>query len=145
MTVAAKSEPNPQFNPALRSAVDKAKENQVPQDNIERAIKKASESAENLEEFTMEAYGPEGLAIIIEAITDNRNRTVSEVKKILKDCGAKWADPGSVIWAFEKKEGKWEPKFRQLISEAGKEQLKRLLEFLDDYDDVQNMVANVKL
>ncbi|MEK7077138.1 MAG: YebC/PmpR family DNA-binding transcriptional regulator, partial [Patescibacteria group bacterium] len=73
VSIAAKSEANPQFNPRLRAAVAKAKENQVPQENIDRAIKKASEKNENLEEIRMECYGPGGAAIIAEAITDNSN------------------------------------------------------------------------
>ena len=166
ITITAKIEPNPQFNPCLRSAIEKAKENQVPQENIERAIRRASESTENLEELTMEAYGPEGSAILIEAITDSRNRTVSEVKKILKDCDAKWAEPGSVLWAFSSSaelrgtdaeergsendrntfgagESKWQAKFPQEISEEGKEKLGKLLEALEEHEDVEDVVTNV--
>lgn len=146
ITIAAKSDPNPQFNPNLRSAIEKAKENQVPQENIERAIKKAAESAEALEELLMEAYGPEGAAILITAITDSSNRTVNEVKKILKDNEAKWANPGSVLWAFEKKsDGEWEAKFPQKISEDGQQKLEKLLEALDDYEDTQDVITNVGL
>ncbi|MEK9186468.1 MAG: YebC/PmpR family DNA-binding transcriptional regulator, partial [Patescibacteria group bacterium] len=67
VSIAARSGPNPDFNPRLRSVIEKAKENKVPQENIERAISKASEN-KNLEELTIEAYGPEGSALIIEAI-----------------------------------------------------------------------------
>src|SRR3989344_1522407 len=74
ISVAAKTESNPDFNPRLRSAVEKARESNVPKDNIERAINKAKESS-GLEEVLIEAYGPEGVAVIIEAITDNKNRT----------------------------------------------------------------------
>ncbi|MBI5401237.1 YebC/PmpR family DNA-binding transcriptional regulator [Candidatus Wolfebacteria bacterium] len=144
ITIAAKAEPNPQFNLRLRTAIDKAKENQVPADNIERAIKRASEAGENLEELLMEAYGPEGAAILIEAITDSRNRTISEVKKILKDNDVKWADPGSVQWAFERGADGWQAKFPQEISEAGKEKLEELIEALEENDDVQNVITNVK-
>jgi len=145
ITIAAKNEPNAQFNIKLKSAIEKAKENQIPQDNIERAIKKASEVGENLEELLMEAYGPEGSAILIEAITDSRNRTVSEVKKILKDYDAKWADPGSVLWAFEKFNNEWRAKFPQKISEDGMKKLEILIEALDDHDDVENIITNVDL
>lgn len=144
ITIAAKTEPNPQFNPRLRTAIDKAKENQVPADNIERAIKKASEPSENLEELVMEAYGPEGAAILIEAITDSSNRTVNEVKLILKNNGAKWADPGSVMWAFEKTSDGWKAKFPQDISEQGKTDLENLIEAFEENDDVQAVITNIK-
>lgn len=157
ITITAKTESNPQFNPSLRAAIEKAKENQMPQDNIERAIKRASEATENLEELVMEAYGPEGSAILIEAITDNRNRTTNEVKTILKEFGAKWADPGSVLWAFKKVEadergskkdfevdmrGNWKAKFPQKISEDGMGKLEKLIEALDEREDVQGVVTN---
>ncbi len=76
ISAAAKSEPNPDFNPRLRTAIAKAKEVAVPQDNIERAVKRASEAGANLEELIFEAYGPGGIALIIEAIADNKNRVV---------------------------------------------------------------------
>ena len=94
----------------------------------------------------MEAYGPEGSALIVTAITDNKNRTVSEIKLILKKHDAKWADPGSVLWAFEKDaEGGWQAKFPQVISDAGKEKLEALIEALDDHDDVDDIYVNVGL
>lgn len=146
ISIAARNEANPQFNPRLRTAIDAAVENQVPKENIERAIKKASEPGEQLEELTMEAYGPEGSALIITAITDNRNRTVSEVKLILKKQDAKWADPGSVLWAFEiDGEGGWQAKFPQVISADGKQKLEELIEALDDQDDVDDIYVNCAL
>src|SRR3989338_11296018 len=78
ISIAAKKEPNPLYNPRLRSVIEKAKENSVPQENIERAISKASEE-KNLDEVIIEAYGPEGAALIIQGVTDNTNRTVAEV------------------------------------------------------------------
>lgn len=147
ISIAAKTEPNPQFNPRLRTAVETAKEYLVPLDNIERAINKASEQ-KDLEEMIIEAYGPEGSAIIIEAITDNTNRTISEVKKILSDHGAKFANQGSVLWAFDapikgNADSEWKAKFPQNISEESKAKLERLIEALDEHDDVQNIFTNV--
>jgi YebC/PmpR family DNA-binding regulatory protein len=143
ISIAAKQEPNPQFNPRLRTAILKAKENKVPQDNIERAINKASE-IKDLEELVMEAYGPEGAAILIEAVTDNRNRTVSEVKKILSDAGAKWAEPGSVQWAFNPLAGEkgWEAKFKQEFSPETKEKIAEITEKLNEHGDVQEVYSN---
>ncbi|EKD24206.1 MAG: hypothetical protein ACD_81C00083G0001 [uncultured bacterium] len=145
ISIAARDEANPQFNPRLRTAIDTAVESQVPKENIDRAIKKASEPGEELEELTMEAYGPEGSALIITAITDNKNRTVSEVKLILKKQDAKWADPGSVLWAFEKDGDGWNAKFPQAISAEGMEKLETLIEALDDHDDVDDIYVNCNM
>lgn len=146
ISIAAKAEPNPQFNPRLRTTIEKAKENKVPQENIERAIKKASES-KNLEEVLVEAYGPEGSALIVEAITDNKNRTISEIKNILNENSAKIANPGSVLWAFNPpvSGSGWSAKFPQPISDAGKTQLQTLVEALEDHDDIQKVTTNVTL
>lgn len=149
VTIAAKKDPNPQFNPTLRSAIEKAKQNSVPQDNIEKAIKRASEKSVNLEEVLMEAYGPEGVAILIEAITDSKNRTVAETKKILSDHEAKWADPGSVLWAFDPPTGGtadgYKAKFKNEISQNAKEKLQELIEALENHDDIQNIITNTDL
>ncbi len=149
ISIAAKTEVNPQFNPRLRTAVETAKENLVPLDNIEKAINKASEQ-KNLTEMTIEAYGPEGAAIIIQAISDNTNRTIAEVKKILSNRGAKFATPGSVLWAFSAEGGSasggnggWEAKFPQKISDDSKTKLEKLIEDLDEHDDVQDIFTNI--
>lgn len=149
ISVAAKSDPNPQFNPRLRSAIETAKENSVPQDNIDRAINKAAEE-KNLEDLVIEAYGPEGVAIIIEAITDNKNRTVAEVRHLLSENNAKMANPGSVLWSFDppsaggSENRGWQPKFPQAISEASKEKLSQLLEAVEAHDDVQHITTNAQ-
>ncbi len=144
IAAAAKDEPNPDFNPRLRTAVTKAKDAGVPADNIERAIKRASEQAEGLEELIFEAYGPGGAAILIEAISNNRNRAVQEIKTTLRDHRGKWAETGSVQWAFEKRDGEWQAKFPQEITnneERGV--LLSLLEALEDNDDVQGVYTNI--
>ena|SRR3989344_1291621 len=152
ISIAAKTEANPQFNPRLRSAIEKAKGFNVPQDNIERAVSKASE-AKDLEDVIIEAYGPEGSAIIIEGITDNSNRTVSEIKHLLNENNAKIANPGSVLWAFAQSaderglnaepRGNWKPKFPQSISESGKNQLTALIDLLEEREDVQCVITNM--
>jgi transcriptional/translational regulatory protein YebC/TACO1 len=114
----------------------------VPQENIERAIKKASEAGNNLEELTFEAYGPGGSAILIEAISDNKNRSVQEVKTILRDHNGKWAETGSVQWAFEKTQENWMAQFPQDIPEADAEKLVALIEALHDNDDIQGVWTN---
>lgn len=132
---------NPDQNPRLRSLIEKAKENNVPNENVERALKRAAESKE-LQEFLFEAYGPEGVAILVEAITDNPNRLIQELRTIAGDAGAKPADPGSVLWAFEKPtyETGWVAKFPQPISEAGKAALASIVEQFEEHDDVQRVI-----
>lgn len=142
ISAAAKAEANPQFNPRLRSAIEKAKESNVPQENIDRAISRAAEE-KNLEELLIEAYGPESSQLIIEALTDNRNRTISEIKHLLGENEAKMANPGSVLWAFEKAAESWKPKFPQQISDSAKEKLSSLITALEEREDVQKVTTNL--
>lgn len=139
ISAAARTEPNPDFNPRLRTAVAKAREAAVPAENIERAIKRASDSSEGLDELLFEAYGPAGVAILVEAISSSRNRTVQEIKTILRDHNGKWAEAGSVQWAFEKTSDGWVARFPQEISNEDGEKLAALVEALEDNDDVQNV------
>lgn len=143
VTAAARREPNPEFNPRLRTAVLKAREEKVPAENIERAIKRAGEPGGVLEELLLGAYGPGGAAILVEAVTDSKNRTVAQIKKILSEGGGKWAEPGSVEWAFEAAPGGgWPAKFPQTLSPAEKEKLRVLLGALEDHADVQSLYTN---
>lgn len=93
------------FNPKLRTIVDKAKSANMTSDSIERAIKKGSGELEgfNYEEISLEAYGPNGTAIIIDGITDNKNRTLGEIKLILSQNGGKMVEGGAIRWMFDKK------------------------------------------
>lgn len=104
ITVAAKSGlPNPEMNPRLRLAIQNAKAQSMPKENIERAIKKASGSdAENYEEVRYEGYGPGGVAIIVEALTDNRNRTASNVRAAFTKAGGSMGETGSVAFMFDR-------------------------------------------
>ncbi len=92
-------------NPRLRTAVAAAKAENMPKDNIERAIKKGTGELEgvNYEEVTYEGYGPGGVAILIETITDNRQRTVADIRHLFSKKGGNLGEPGSVAWIFEKK------------------------------------------
>jgi len=105
VSVAAKEGKDPETNTKLRQAIEEAKKVNMPKENIERAIKKGTGEleGEQLEEVSFEALGPEGISIIMEGITDNKNRTLSEVKQILSKYNGKLADEGSVKWAFEQK------------------------------------------
>jgi YebC/PmpR family DNA-binding regulatory protein len=146
ISAAAKTEPNPDFNPRLRTAIMKAKESTVPQDNIDRAITRAKEAGESLEDLVFEAYGPGGTAILIHAISDNKNRTVQEIKLILKERNGKWAETGSVQWAFEpetKGLNEWRARFPIKISDKEKDDLANLIEALEEDDNVQNVCTNI--
>ena len=106
ITVAARLHGGDQeSNPRLRKAVSNARSNNMPQDNIARAIKKGTGELEggSYEEMLYEGYGPNGIAILIEVITDNKNRTVSELRNILNKNNGNLAEPGSVAWMFDRK------------------------------------------
>jgi len=96
---------NPETNSKLKIAIEKAKGFNLPRENIERAIKQATGGGQeaNLEEVLYEAYGPGGIAIIVEGITDNKNRTLGEIKQILSQNNGKLVGEGAVRWLFEKR------------------------------------------
>ena len=105
ITIAAKmGDPDPDKNPRLRLAVKEAKSNSMPKDNIERAIRKASGGeGEDYEEIRYEGYGPGGIAVIVEAMTDNRNRTASNVRSTFGKHGGNLGETGSVSFMFDRK------------------------------------------
>ncbi len=96
---------DPEKNPDLRMAIEKAKDNNMPKDNIERAIKRGTGELEGVdyESFTYEGYGPAGVALFFEITTDNRNRTASELRHILSENGGNLGEEGCVAWMFERK------------------------------------------
>ena len=105
ITVSAKmGDPDPEKNPRLRLAVKEAKQNSVPKDVIERAIKKSTAGdGDEYEEIRYEGYGPSGIAVIVEAMTDNKNRTASNVRSIFSKNGGNLGETGSVGFMFERK------------------------------------------
>jgi YebC/PmpR family DNA-binding regulatory protein len=204
ITVSAKMGlPDPAMNPRLRAAVLAARAENMPKDNIERAIKKAQGSdAENYDEVRYEGYGPGGVAVIVEALTDNRNRTASDVRATFTKSGGTLAETGAVSFMFDRtgvieydakvaspeemldaaieagaddvnsteggheiyasqdtfrdvakaleaKFGEprkaslvWKPQNTVSIGDEQGEKLLRLIETLQDHDDVQNVYAN---
>jgi len=148
VSVAAKEKGgDPDSNPKLRLAIEKARQFNMPKDNIERAIKRGTGQIEGarMEEITYEAYGPSGIALIIELITDNRNRTVAEIKHILTKLGGKLAETGSVKYLFDKNNEEWIPKYPlEITNQKTKDQLNRLFETLDGNEDVQEIYSNLK-
>jgi YebC/PmpR family DNA-binding regulatory protein len=105
ITVAARSGADLSGNPRLRDAVEKAKVDNMSNDTIERAIKKGSGALEGqtMEEITYEGYGPSGVAVLVECLTDNRNRTVAEVRHAFAKCGGNLGTDGSVSYLFSKR------------------------------------------
>ncbi len=143
IAVAAKKESKPEFNPRLKALIEKARQFNVPQENIERAIKRVKIQAEKLEEILIEAYGPGGVALIIQAITDNKNRTIQEIKTLLKDWGGRLVPPGSASWAFVEESSGWRAKFKQGVGEKDKEKTENLIRTLEEHDDVQKIYTNL--
>lgn len=129
--------------PGLRVAVEKARKANIPSDNIDRAIEKASgEGSAELESIMYEAYGPGGTAILIDTLTDSRNRTNQEIKHLLTKNGGNPANPGAAAWAFTKTEEGYEASAPMELSDEDIAKLEVLVDALEDYDDVQNVYTN---
>lgn len=132
-------------SPELRAVIEKAKSFDMPNDNIDRAVKKASaEGGAEMESITYEAYGPGGVAIIIDVLTDNRNKAAAEIKHILSENGTSLASPGSASWAFEKTPEGWIPKTMTPISEEDSPKLEKLIDDLENNDEVQEVYTNAE-
>ncbi len=131
-------------SPGLKNAIEKARTANVPNENIERAIKKASEAGGEMESILYEAYGPGGCAILIEALTSNRNKAAQEIKHILSKQGLSLAQMGSASWAFEKNSEGWEPKTVVSLSEEDGNKLSLLLDELEENDEVQEVFTNAE-
>jgi len=129
--------------PGLRAVIEKARSINMPNENIERAIKKgAGNDAGEMAEVLYEGYGPGGVAIIIEGLTDNKNRTSAEIKHLLSKHGASLAAMGSASWAFEKTPEGFVPKTFIGLSQEDGESLEKLIDELEDNDDVQEIYIN---
>jgi YebC/PmpR family DNA-binding regulatory protein len=138
-------------NPRLRLAVQNAKGVNMPMDNITRAIKKGTGEIEGVtyEEYTYEGYGPNGIAIILETVTDNKNRTVAEVRALFTKHGGNLGETNSVAWNFNRKgiitlknNGKSEDEMMEFVLESGAEDLEydeetsRVISTLEDFSEV---------
>lgn len=133
-------------SPSLATIIQTAKKENMPKDTIERAVKKGTDkNTAALEPVTYEAYGPGGVGIVIDALTDNKNRTVAEVKHILsKTAGIELAPPGSASWAFTRANGTMTANTTIPISEADGEKLGSIIDALDDLEDVQEVYTNAE-
>ncbi len=132
-------------NASVRKIIEQAKAINMPNDNIEKAIKRADQSnLQNMETVVYETYGPEGVAIIIEGLTENRNRTAADIKSTLSKHGLELAQPGSALWAFSKKENDYEVENFIDISKKAKEKLLEILENIENNEDIQQTYHNAK-
>ena len=138
---------DPDGNPRLRTAIMNAKSNNMPADNVTRAIKKGTGELEGVhyEEVTYEGYGPGGAAIFLEAMTDNKNRTVSEIRAALGKAGGNLGENGCVGWMFEKKglitvktEAKSEDDLMELVIDAGADDMQTV----EDHYEITTAIEN---
>lgn len=151
---------DPDGNPRLRLAIDNAKSANMPADNIERAIKKATGELEGsqISELTYEGYGPGGVALLIEVATDNKNRTVAEIRHIFSRGLGNMGETGSVAWMFERKglitlkrDGKSEDDLMEIILDAGADDLTTEEDFfevtttLENFEPVRRKILENKL
>jgi YebC/PmpR family DNA-binding regulatory protein len=131
----------------LRAAIEKARQANMPTDNVNRAVQKGkSDTSSALEEVLYEAYGPGGVAILISGLTDNKNRTAAEIKHTLsKQGGLSLAEPGAASWAFEKEGSEYKAKTTTAISEEDNTKLENIIEEILDHDDIQEVYSNEEL
>jgi len=129
--------------PSLKAIIDKAKAANMPKDNIERAVQKGKGGEGTSDEkITYELYGPGGVAILVDTLTDNRNRTNQELKHMVSTLGYQMAEPGAASWAFSKEESEWVPTTTIPLAGEDVEKLEALVGVLDDHDDVQQVTTN---
>ena len=161
ITVASKSGGgDPNTNPRLRLAISTAKSANMPADNIERAIKKGTGALEgvNYEEVVYEGYGPEGVAVLVQCLSDNKNRTASEIRNIFSKKSGNMAGAGSVSWLFEKKglivvsqDKAGEDQLMELVLNAGAEDLSKegdkfaVLTNPHDFETVKKALEDAKI
>jgi len=147
ITIAARKGGDPDKNPSLRTEIEKAREVNVPKENIERAIKRGTGeiAGVRLEELAYGAFGPGGVAILITTITDNKNRTLAEIKKILQEHNAKFAELNSIQWMFHREEADWIPNNPVKIEDENiKKELEALYEALDEQQDINEIYDNTR-
>lgn len=133
--MAARNGGDPATNATLRTAIENAKEDSVPNANVERAVKKGTGALRGegmIEEVLYAAYGPGSVALLIECLTDNRNRTINHVRSVMEKHGGRWADSGSVQWLFTRKgivvargQGDWSDALELQLIDAGAENIDR--------------------
>lgn len=151
---------DPDKNPRLRAAIAAAKAENMPKENIERSIKRGTGELEGVsyEEASYEGYGPGGVAVLVDCLTDNRNRTVAELKHIFERYGGNMGEPGCVSWVFEKKgiitidiDKIDEDKLLEIALEAGAEDVKisdsqfEIISDPADFEAVKNAIEEARI
>ncbi len=127
-------------SPSLLAAIERAKKDSMPKENIDRAVAKgAGAGAAALEEVVFEAYGPGGVGMIITAVTDNNNRTAPEIRHIFTKAGYSLGAPGTAMWAFTKTDDGYVPTTPLELGDEDGEALATLIEALEEQDDVQDI------
>ena len=145
ITVEAKKSKGDVKSPGLALAIEKAKKENMPNDTIDRAVKKAStDNGAVMEQVTYESYGPGGVAIIIEALTDNRNKAAQEVKAILARHGSELAGQGSALWAFTKTHEGMTANTTTPLEDEDIAKLEALVNDLEENDEVQEVFTNAE-
>lgn len=142
ITVEAKRVGGNTNDPNLRSLLERARAINMPNDNINRAIERAISNANTVEEVLYEGYGPGGLALILEGVTDSKNRTTQEIKFLLKDHRGSLSTANSVLWAFTKGSDGYQPVSKISLSEADKLTTLALIEALAEHDDIKTIYTN---
>ncbi|PIR41374.1 MAG: hypothetical protein COV31_01605 [Candidatus Yanofskybacteria bacterium CG10_big_fil_rev_8_21_14_0_10_46_23] len=145
ISMAAQKGADPDTNLDLKNALEQARSINMPSINIQRAIKRAQDHATTqLENIKIAAVGPEASLFIIEAVTDNTNRTISELKSILKDYEIKMVPPQSVLWMFRAVESDFIPQNKIAVSEASKNKILSFIELVEDHADVEAVHTNLE-
>jgi len=145
ITVEAKKAGGNITSPGLKAAIERAQAVNVPKDNIERAIKKFADGGATMDAITYEAYGPGGCAMVIEALTDSKNRANQEIKTILAKHGYAMSGVGSATWAFGRTpQMEWIANSSVQLSDEDGEKLADLVEELEENDEVQDVYTNAE-
>lgn len=143
-TAAKQGGVNVDTNIALRSAIEKAREANMPKDKIDKAVSKASPSSKAIyEELTYEFYGPSATAFIVKCLTDNRNRTINNIKAVLNDFNLTLSSPGSAMYNFDTKpDTQLEPKFLVTVDAPTKQKIDEICDAFLELEDVLDITHN---
>ncbi len=144
ITVEAKKAGGNLKSPGLALAIEKAKKENMPNDTIDRAVKKATTDTANMENILYEAYGPGGIAILIEVLTDNRNKAAQDIKHILSLHGSELAAVGSATWAFTKSHEGWKANMTMPLEDEDITKLQAMVEALEESEEVQDVFTNAE-
>lgn len=132
-------------SPGLATVIESAKKENMPKETIERAVKKGTDvNTASMDPVTYEAYGPGGCAIIIEGLTDSKNRTAAEVRHTLSKNGLELATQGAASWAFSRDGSGWKANTTLDLSDSDLEKLEKLVDQLEESDDIQEVYTNVE-